>query len=172
MSSDANEFEYVQRIFEETFEETAERKKTVHSEMVWRRGLAYGLKAIPVFGGIAIAVGVKGWLPHAIGIAIMVAVAVDGFVVNHARLITVSQADKAFKRLLKNVRNAHQVALGPILGLKKAGDPSFEAKLNELNRSLKQQLDSESDKIEQALDEMDLKALNALSLEEYRKKPD
>lgn len=166
MSLDGNSFEYVQNIFDQAYQAGEADKKKIHAEAMWRYWLAFSLKAIGIFGGIAIAAGIPQSWAQGVGITISVAVGVDSLLLNHIRLQAVSKADKAFKWLLLDVVNEHQNNLGPILQIKESGqEPEAKAKLTELNMRLKNRLDQESRKIGQALDEVDLKALDSLSLE-------
>jgi len=169
MRIEPNSFDYVQNIFEQTLQETESAGKAVSLRAFWRRWLAYFLKGVAVFGGIAIAAGLNKEAAHFVGIAIAVAVAIDGLFLNHTKLLAATKGASAYKYLLKDIRNEHQKKLAPILA-KKADDlTAAMEKLTELNLSLKDRLDSESKTIDQALNEVDIKALNSLSLDLERK---
>ncbi len=162
-SSNVSNFEFIQKIFGDKYSEVEATAGKVHSEAMFRRGLAYLLKGIAAFGGLAITAGVPKDVAHGIGIIIAVAIAVDGLFLNHMRLIAVVKADKAYKYLLRDVRDDHQVAQAPMLGI--ADENTKLSKLSDLNLSFKTRLDKESKIIDMALDEVDIKALNALSVD-------
>jgi hypothetical protein len=167
--NEGNAFSFYQKIFDDSYNQVASTKKKIHGEALFRRGLGYLLKGIAVFGGITIAAGVPEKAAHAIGIAITVVVALDGLLSSHLRLITLTKADHAYKHLLKDTENEHGLKLAPILVLKETDENAAKAQLNELNSSLKKRLDAEAKKIEIAIDETDVKALDALSLEAERR---
>lgn len=164
--SDGNDFEYAQKQFAESYAEVQAAKKRVHIEAIWRKGLAYLLKGIAVFGGVVIAIsGKEGTPAHVIGAAITVAIVIDGFLLNHVRLIAVTKADTAYKYLLKDIKVKHEDGLTPILTLKKTDEPKAVKQGIELNGSLKKELNSKSREIEKALDDVNFKALDNLALQ-------
>ena len=161
-------WEYVQKIFEDSWNEASARKQEIHRNVRWRKSVAYFLKGVAVFGGIAIAAGLPEQIAHGVGIAITVAVALDALVTNQVKLVTLAKADNAYKYLLRDTANEHSNKLTKIVSLKKTDAEGATDQLNELNGSLKGRIDAESKKIDLAIDETDVKALDGLSLDRER----
>lgn len=162
---------YLQSVLGSEVEETKEAYKKLSREVIWRKGLAYVLKGLAVLGGLVLAAGVVPPLSQALGLAISGAVTLDFLLSNHTRLITVVTASQAYRRLLREVARTHRRELPSVLQQKQADPAGAEAKLNELNSRLVGKLHLESEKIEKALDEADLKALKNLSLDPERAAP-
>lgn len=161
-------WEFVQKIFQDSWTLAKENKEKVHRDALQRKWTAYGLKAVAVFGGIAIAAGLPETAAHLVGVAITIAISLDAMFSNHVKLVTATKADNAYKYLLRDVQNEHSTKLAPILILKKSNPTEAQRQLSELNTALKQRLDGESKTIEIAIDEADVKALTALSLDSDR----
>jgi SMC proteins Flexible Hinge Domain len=128
--------------------------------------LAFFLKGVAVFGGLAFAAGLKGPIAHVVGIAIAVAIAIDALLFNHVRLVVVTKADQAYKNLLKDTKNKHVIGLSPILKLKETGQTAkAQDQASEFLLSLKKELDKKSGEIEKALDAINIKSLESLALQ-------
>lgn len=168
MSSDP--VEYAQDTFEDAYEEAKSDRAPILRESILRRIWAYGLKAIAVFSGIAIAAGVSEETAHILGITVAVVVALDSLFSNHERMGAVTKASQAYKSLLNEVRRRHQRELIPILKLKEADPENAKNSLLNLVSSLTEQMHSGCLSIEKALDEMNLKALSALALDREKAK--
>jgi hypothetical protein len=161
-------WEYVQKIFGDSWNQGKIRRDEIRRNVLCRKSAAYFLKGVAVFGGIAIAAGLPETVAHGVGIAITVAVALDYLVTNQVKLVTFTKAYNAYKHLLRDTANEHSTKLAQILSLKKTDPERAKEQLNKLNVSLKGRIDAESKKIELAIDETDVKALDALSLEKER----
>ena len=168
MKMNSDPVEYAQDIFEDAFNEARKSKKPVLIESIIRRIWAYGLKGIAVFSGIAIASGVDEFISHILGIAVAVSVAIDFLFSNHERMGATTKASQAYNRLIKEVRRTHQVELTPILIQKTKNSERAKTDLIELLGSLTSQIHTQCEMIEQALDEINLKALDSLSIERER----
>lgn len=162
---------YLQSVLGGEFEETEQARKKLAREVLWRKSLAYVLKGLAVLGGLVLAAGVVPPMSQALGLAISGAVTLDFLLSNHQRLITVVTASQAYRRLLREVARTHRRELPSVLRQKQDNPTKAEAELNKLNSSLVEKLHTESSKIEQALDEADLKALKNLSLDPERAAP-
>ncbi len=165
-----NTTEYAQNIFDDAYKQVEEDRKPLKLESLLRRTVAYGLKAVAVFGGLAITAGVSAKWSQIIGVAIAAAIAIDLLFSNHLRVIAVAKASQAYKRLLRQVRRTHQVELVSILEKKSHDEATAQVELNNLITRLTKQLHDECTEIEKALDEMHIKALDVLSLEADRAK--
>jgi hypothetical protein len=161
--------EYLQKVLGSEFEATQLRAKELAREGRRRRFVAYGLKAIAIFCSLALTVGLPTLASQVIGVAIAAAVASDFLFSNHMRLITVVKATQAYRALERAVMSTHQGSLAPILDLKETSPEEAKKQLQVLNNSIVKLIHEETGKIEQALDESDIKALSALSLEGERR---
>ncbi len=162
--------EYAQNTFESAFEETEKERKPIYIESILRRFWAYGLKSIAVLSGIAIASGVKEDTAHILGIIVAVVIALDSLFSNHERMVAVTKAAQAYKRLLKEVRRKHQRELTAILQQKKDNPDNAKKNLLKLVGVLTERIHSECSFIEKALDEMNLKSLSMLALDSEKVK--
>lgn len=167
----ANPLDYAQNAFDAAFREAEQARAPLQRSSSWRRRLAYGLKAIAVFGGLAIASGLVAQHAQAIGIAIAAAVAADGLFSNHVRMLLDTKAAHAFDRLAKQARRAHQLRLTPILELKEKDPEKSREQLLALLSELTGKLQSGSTEIETALSEGHIKALEGLNLDSERGRP-
>lgn len=166
----ASPVEYAQNVFDSAYGDTLAARKPIHRE-AWLRALwAYGLKAIAVFGGLSIASGKVQESAQWIGIAIAVAVAMDGLFSNHVQMMLVTKAAQAYKRIATQARRAHQQQLTSILQKKDPKPAEAERELIALLQKLTGQLHSGCKEIEDALDTGRLAALNAVSLDSERSK--
>ncbi|OIO70633.1 MAG: hypothetical protein COW19_11355 [Zetaproteobacteria bacterium CG12_big_fil_rev_8_21_14_0_65_55_1124] len=155
---------YAQDTFADVLKEVEADRSPINRESIWRRVMAYGLKTVAVIGGIAIASGIKEDMAHYVGIAITTAVAVDGIFSNHMRMIAVTKAAQAYGRVLKQAKRLHQQGLGPILKQMEKYPEKGEQELLDLLQKLTEQIHSECTLIELALDEMQIKALDMISV--------
>lgn len=162
--------EYAQNIFGEAFNEAKKSKKPVFIESIFRRIWAYGLKGIAVFSGIAIASGLEESNAQILGIAVTASVATDLLLSNHERMVATTKASQAYSRLIKEVHRNHQMALTPILVKKTSNSEKAKNDLIKLVGKLTSKLHAECTLIENALDEMNLKALNSLSMKTEKTK--
>ena len=164
----ANPVEYAQNSFYAAFQEAERARAPLRRSSIWRRIWAYGLKAVAVFGGLAIASGLVAPYAQVIGIAIAAAVAVDALFSNHVRMLLVTKAAHAFDRLAKQARRAHQLRLTPILAQKEKDPEGSRDQLLALLSELTEKLHSGTTEIEAALSEGHLKALEGLNLDSER----
>ena len=162
---------YIQNAFETAYTEVENARKPVRRSSIGRRAMAYSLKAIAVFGALAISTGLVSSYAQNIGIAIAAAVAIDGLFSNHVRMMLVTKAAQAYKRLANDARRAHILRLGPILSIKKEQPDEFEKQFRELHTDLSEKLHSGCAEVELALDEGHIKALDTLTLDSERSKP-
>jgi len=158
MSATASPLEFQQIRFKEDYDAAKIAAKKLSHEATYRRVTAYVLKGIAVFGGIAVAAGLRGHWSQGIGILISVAVTADGLFANHKRLLMVTKAANAYSLLLETISHRYDQALAPILA-----DKARE--LGKMISSASDMLFAEKKKIDVALQGDDLKLLNSLSVE-------
>lgn len=162
---------YAQNAFDAAFRETEKARSPVRWSSIFRRAMAYCLKAIAVFGGLAISTGRVAPYAQEIGIAIAAAVAIDGLFSNYVRMMLVTKAAQAYKRLVNEARRSHTRRLAPILAIKEAQPAESQQQLLALLDELTGKLHSGCTNIETALDDGHIKALETLSLDSERTKP-
>ena len=166
-ATDANPLDYLQNRFEEAYSETDRAAKTLARETTQRRLAARILKAIAVFGGIAITAGLHGIWSQVVGILIAVSVGVDYVLSNHKSLIAKTEAQYAYENLLKRVKRRHQRELVDVLDLKSRDESESRAMLQKLVSELMAELHEKQELIEKGLQEKNLEMLRALSLEQH-----
>ena len=166
-----NPVEYAQNTFLSALLEAEVKRKPLHIESIIRRICAYGLKGIAVFGGIAIASGLYSKQAQYIGIAITLAVALDGFFSNYVKMMLVTKAAQAYSRLANEARRSHQLRLTPILQVIAQQPVEGNNQLVALLIELTGKLQSGCAEIENANSEGHIKALEGLSLDSERSKP-
>jgi len=135
-------------------------------ELFIRRSMAYLLKAVSIFGGIAIAAGLQEYWAHLVGVAVAVAVGIDLLLTNHNRLIAATEAAYAYESLREtsgNRFNVEQARL--IVGVKNADPESTSKYFDLLDNSIKRIRDSMSE-ITKSLAKSDIDGLRALSLKD------
>ncbi|MEM8513449.1 hypothetical protein RCH14_002779 [Massilia sp. MP_M2] len=139
-----------------------------------RRMLAYAFKLVA--GGSCLAIA-SNFFPTAnqlLGAAALVCVFLDGVFANYARLVGEVQAGYAARAQRDKIARDYNRALTPILGrLRKfyAGTPereAAEAEKADLQTKTHVGLQESVAQVEKALADLDLKALNSLSLEAER----
>ena len=162
---------FAQNAFEAAFNEANKAREPLKRSSIVRQVMGYGLKAIAVFGGLAISTGLVSPYAQYIGIAIAAAVAVDGVFSNQVRMMLVTKAAQAYKRLANDARRSHTLRLGPILEIKVTQPEEFRQQFLHLHNELTGKLHSGCTEIEIALDEGHIKALDTLTLESERSKP-
>jgi hypothetical protein len=167
MAAAASPLDFQQNRFKEQFDATNKAAKRLGNETTRRKVTAYVLKGIAVFGGIAVAAGLRGHWSQAVGILISVAVAADGWLSNHKRLLMVTRASNAYSRLLATISHRYNEALVPILQHQQASPHKADnaGRLGDMITSASEMLFTEKQKIDTALQEEDLKLLNSLSVE-------
>jgi hypothetical protein len=165
-----NSVAFGQNRFEEEYAQAEADHKKLSSEAKIRRFTAYFLKGLAIFGGIAVAAGLSGFWSHLVGIAIMAAVGIDSWLSNQKRLLLVTKAANAYKRLLKTTRHEYNQSLAPSLKLPET-DPKRGEQIEAVIQEKTDKLFKEQQVIDAALEEEDLKLLNYLAMEERPRSP-
>jgi hypothetical protein len=161
--------EYLQRQLDEQLKSAASLRDKLWKERNWRLLPAYGFKLLALIGGIAVAAGPSKAVAQVIGIAIAVAVVLDGVFSNHRKLMSVATGQQAIKHLLARIAHEHVLEMAPVLELKREDAAGAVKLLNSLNMRLLKELGDRRQEIENRIDEDDLRALEALSLDEQKK---
>lgn len=140
-----------------------------------RRILAYALKIVAAGGSLLIVADQWTGPQREIGFAILVAIFVETITSNHKRLICEVQAGYAYEALMRNVGHEHNRRLDPLLKRKtaaiKAKDPaltSIDAQIDALKSETHEKLQSGIAAIDARRAETDIKALEAISLDNER----
>lgn len=135
-----------------------------------RRILAYGLKVVAGGSGLVVASGIYPAIDQLLGMAVLVAVFIDSVFSNHMRLLAETEASHAYSALSRKVKSQFNRERDTFA--RKAAEGDENAK-NELEKMMKQAHITLSDgieSIEAKLADVDIKALQALSLDDERKK--
>lgn len=163
----------IDRLFQET------QRGKVRGQRVGglRRVLAYGLKAIAAGGSLLIAADVlSADAVQGVGVGILTAILVDSVTSNHKRLLAEVEAGYAFGFLADGVANAFNRTVSPLAkAMRRAEEAQNEAQKEEIQAEI-DQLELETHErlsdgiatIKKKLAENDLKALQAISLDNER----
>jgi hypothetical protein len=134
------------------------RNATIH------RVLAYGLKAVALFGGLAVAT-----LPvdnRIMGIIISAAVVLDQLLSNHRRLMTESVARNAVARTKRRVQTDYNARIVPIVQANQKGLPDeAREKLIALATSSTADLRKQLDEIQTAVENSRIEFLASLNVD-------
>jgi len=139
-----------------------------------RRVTAYAFKLVAGGSCLAIASNVFPAANQGLGAAALVCVFLDGVFANYARLVGEVQAGYAARAQRDKIARDYNRDLTPILGKLRrssAGTPELEAAEAEridLQTKTQIRLQEGVAEVEKALADLDLKALNSLSLESER----
>lgn len=157
--------EYVQEQFSQKIGEIDRDRKVAARGKNWRRSLAYILKAVSVFGGIAVASGLEELLAQRVGVAILIAAGIDLWLSNSKALMNYAQAVDSYDALRKRAERRHQTELIPVLVAVEDEEAEASAKLVAMVGGLLEMCNEELTKIETALRAGNLEALKALEIE-------
>ena len=139
-----------------------------------RRLVAYGLKIVAAGGSLLVA---TAWWPEQqqqIGMAILVAILIDSVTSNHKRLVSTVKAGYAYKALADNIGLRHNRELDPLVeALKKAAEKgadgsATEAQVADLKSRTQKDLSEGLAAIDDGVAKDDIKALEAISLDNER----
>src|SRR5712691_7657540 len=97
--------QYLQRQLGEQLEITSALKERLRRERTWRLLPAYGFKLLALIGAVAVAAGPPKDVAQAVGIAIAVAVILDGVFSNHTRLMSAAAGANATRQLVARVQH-------------------------------------------------------------------
>jgi hypothetical protein len=156
---------YVQDQFGQKIREIDTDRKSAARGRNWRRWVAYLLKAIAIFGGIAVASGLEQQLAQKVGVAILMAAGVDLWLSNSKALVIYAQAVDSYDALRKRAERRHQTDLIPILVAVEDEDAEASDKLVAMVGGLLDMCNVELERIEKALREGNLETLKALEIE-------
>ncbi|MEM7168657.1 MAG: hypothetical protein AAF530_00690 [Pseudomonadota bacterium] len=162
---EADPIEYAQKAFERNIEAIRKSKKKAEFSETWRKVLAYILKAIAIFGAIAVAAGVGEKHSQIIGIAIAVAVGIDQLMSNSKNLVSFARAAATYDALENRAVRKHELSLIPVIGKVREGDQSAREDLQRLLEELISLIHTQSKKIEDALAQRRIESLVVLELE-------
>jgi len=157
--------EYVQEQFSQKIGEIDRDMRIAARGRNWRRGLAYVLKAVTIFGGIAVASGLVEHLAQIVGVAILIAAGIDLWLSNSKALINYAQAVDSYDALRKRAERRHQTELIPVLAAREDKEAEVSTKLTEMVGGLLEMCNEELTKIEAALRAGNLETLKALEIE-------
>lgn len=138
-----------------------------------RKIAAYGLKIIAGGGSLAVATGYFSDWHQLIGVAILVAIFLDTITSNHKRLLAQAQAGYAYESLIEKVSRQYNREADPLLKtLRNSSSTVEKAEVEQEIDSLQQRSHKDlTDGIAQIRDSLakaDLKALEALALDNER----
>ena len=154
--------ELQQKFFEDNVNDVTKHRKRFLRENAARRGTAYLLKAISIFGAIIVAAKIQMIPQTVLGLVIAGAVGLDQLTSNHTRLLAVVAAQHASDRLLAKIRQEHSAALPEIVSLAKKDTGAAAERLSLLVAKLNEQISQGREVILDGVREADLKSLNNL----------
>lgn len=158
-----------QKLFDDRLKELQDHRRRFAREAWVRRGAAYVLKAISIFGAIIVAAKLE-WVDQTwLGLIIAASVGLDQLASNHARLLAIVAARYACDRLYARIAAKHSQALPSILMMRDQGQTGQAASnLSALLAKLMEELHDGQETILSAVEEADLKALNNLYVDQKK----
>jgi hypothetical protein len=159
---------------DQLYQKTLQGEKRGKRAGLVRRLLAYLLKTIAAGGSLVVATGYVPQWNQSIGVAILIAVLLDSVSSNHKRLLSEVQAGYAYEFLRESVSREYNRSLDPILKRRKKAVAGSEATLaaddeiDALQQNAHKQLTDGLRQIRESLASADLKALEALALDNER----
>lgn len=156
-------FNESQRILHEAFKESIQSSKRYGKEVANRKYLAYFLKFTSILCAILIT---AGYIPHQLAIAIAIIYAIDTVLSNSRRLISITQASKAYITIEKKLVRTHQTTQSTLFS--ESDQVELAKKITTLNNSLTKLAHNEFEAVETAIDKSDIETLQALSLDEEK----
>jgi hypothetical protein len=130
-----------------------------------RKAVAYLLKGIVAFGGLAITLGLQLPYSRGAGIAMMVAVTFDQFVSNHRSLLRIAEAAAASEALSAQTTSEHQLRHVACLQLKDSDPVAGKRCLHDLNLRVTKTIQTGMEQIRSSLRTGDIEQLRLLAIE-------
>jgi len=153
-----------QQFFSDAVQALEEHRKHFAADATRRRLVAYSLKAIAAIGGILVAAHIRLIPASWLGIAISMAVVIDGIFSNQILLRASVAAKQASDRLLARIKAEHSLCIPSIVALNSSGETVKAAdELFKLESKLTKDLHSGTEKILDGKRAADLKALDRLN---------
>ena len=156
-------FNESQRILDEAFSESIQSAQKYARETKNRKYLAYSLKFVSITCAILIT---AGYLPHQLALAVAIIYAIDTVLSNSKRLVSITQASKAYTTIEKKLVRNHQVEQNKLFSESDAVE--MVKKITVLNIALTEEAHDEFRTVEYAIDKSDIETLQALSLDEEK----
>lgn len=130
-----------------------------------RRMLAIALKAIALFGGLAVA---TGWVNQTVlGVVISAAVLLDQLLSNHSRLLSEGVAANAVARTMRIAENSFNYNLVKVIEIRDKGKQKAAAqKLIQLAQETAKTVNDELNRIHTAVEKSDIEFLSRLNIEQ------
>ncbi len=156
-------FNESQRILDEAFKEASQASVKYNKEVKNRKYLAYFLKFVSIVSAILIT---AGYLPHQLALAVAIIYAIDTVLSNSKRLVSISQAAKAYKVIEKKLIRTHQTEQSKLF--LEPNPVEMTKGITNLNNNLTEEAHAEFEVVETAIDSSDIETLQALSLDEEK----
>lgn len=154
-----------QELWKEAVAKLNARVASLQRQERLRKAVAYVLKGIVVFGGLAITLGLEPPYSRMVGIAMIIAVTIDGFVSNHKSLLRIAEAAAASEALREQATTAHQMKQLDCLELKSADEEAGKKCLHKLNVEITNLINSGMEQIRLSLRNGDIEQLRLLAIE-------
>lgn len=165
----ADAVERSQNQYEGRIKQVDDKIQALSREERRRKHTATALKVTTVVLGIALAPGIlQQWHVQAIGIVILLIVALERVFANHGRLVSITSARDAYARIRRETEDVHERELLPIIKIRESKPQDAANKLIALNEKLRSMLATTSSKVEDALAQDNYQLLGRLTLEEQK----
>lgn len=165
MSNMSKVFEFEQQQFISEFTNTKIEAAKADQEFKKFRSIAYMLKAVAIFGSIAIAAGLPERAAQFVGVMIMVAVGVDALLSNQKRAIANALARVSYRAVLETAIFNHTNALSDELPKRESDEDAFFLAMTAKLKKLREELFQSRRDVVQALEKAELAALESLKVE-------
>ncbi len=159
--------DFLQERFGDKQAEITDREKVLSTEVGRRKHLAFASKFIIVISGVVVASGLSVHLSRFLGILIIVLTAVELQVFrNLERLLVLTEARNAYRRLDRAITSRHTKGLSPLVDKLNSGDAEAVGQYTQLLSDVYDMASSGEDEIETGIENHDLKSLKHLHLED------
>jgi hypothetical protein len=169
----ATTYSYSTTFFGKEYENAVNEAKVLRREAQYRKALAYFLKGVAIFGGIALATGQEIISSKIIGVVIAIAIGIEEWTSNHDRMIFTTSAYKAYFRLLYQVAHEYNKGITKVTELRDAGDDEGAKKeLTILDGKNADLLYKTTTVLKEKIDKEDITFLNKLGSKKMNKNRD
>lgn len=162
---------YSTKMFEDAYNSAKSRHSEYSSESKKRLFVAYVFKIIAVIGGIVLTTGVPEKVAQVIGISISIVIAIDLIFSNHKRLLITTKASKGLGLFLEDIQFQYNKSIQFVMNHRDSGnDQQAKESHDSINNEYAIKCHEKSQQVKKAVDEADLKLLEALSIEKQENK--
>ena len=154
-----------QNAFEDQVKQTERRHHGIERQAKWRRAFAYIAKIIVAMAGLLMTLDAVKPYNVPVGLLIATLVTLDYVFSNQPKLLVLTQAEQAYRRLREDIRHRHDVKMPTLLRDRDQNPPEFAGALIAFLQQLLDEMHTRKTAIEDAINAADVKALTRLAID-------